>query len=63
MKSAQHKNKNGFTLIELMVAISIIAIISVIGAALFGQAQKNARDGKRINEIGQIQNALEQFLV
>lgn len=61
MKSANLNIQLGFTLIELMVAVAIIAIISVIGTTLFGQAQKNARDGQRINEIGEIQNALEQF--
>lgn len=61
MKPAHFQNRSGFTLIELMVAIAIVAIVSVIGTALFGQAQKNARDGKRINEIGEIQNALEQY--
>ncbi len=61
MKTAHFQNRSGFTLIELMVAIAIIAIVSVIGTALFGQAQKNARDGRRINEIGEIQNALEQY--
>ena len=49
----------GFTLIELLTVVAIIAIISVIAIALFGNAQKQARDGKRIAELEQIANVLE----
>lgn len=50
-----------FTLIELLVAISILAIISAIGAVMYTQAQKTARDGKRMGDLEEIQKALEQY--
>ncbi len=53
--------KKGFTLIELMVVISIIGILSVMGYASYTQVQKIARDGKRIADIQEIQKALEQY--
>lgn len=51
--------QKGFTLIELMVVVSIIAVLSVIALALFSNAQKSARDGKRRAELKAILNAFE----
>lgn len=52
-------NPQGFTLIELMVVISIIAVLSVVGVTLFNTAQKNARDARRKADIEAISKALE----
>lgn len=51
----------GFTLVELLVVISIIAVLSVVGMALFTSAQKNARDARRRLDIKAIHNALEMY--
>lgn len=52
-------NPHGFTLVELLVVITIIAILSVIGMAVFTGVQKNARDARRREDINAIANALE----
>lgn len=52
-------NPQGFTLIELLVVIAIIAILSVVGIALFTNTQQKARDSKRIQDIAAISKALE----
>jgi prepilin-type N-terminal cleavage/methylation domain-containing protein len=54
-------SRKGFTLIELMIAISIIAIISAIGLASYSQAQKLARDSKRKQDLRQVAIALELY--
>lgn len=52
-------NPKGFTLVELLVVISIIAILSLIGMTTYTNVQKNARDTKRKADINAIANALE----
>jgi prepilin-type N-terminal cleavage/methylation domain-containing protein len=54
--------RQGFTLIELLI---VIAILGILGAILFvaigGTPQQNARDARRISEIGNLQLALELY--
>lgn len=55
------KIKNGFTLFELLVVISIIGILLGLGTVAFSTAQKKARDTRRIEDMQSIQKALEQY--
>lgn len=52
-------NPQGFTLIELLVVVAIIAILSVIGVAVFGGVQGRARDAKRKADVDSISKAYE----
>lgn len=54
------KNR-GFTLVELMVAISIVAILSTIGVAAFRSVLRDSRNAKRQTDLRTIQSALEQY--
>lgn len=49
----------GFTLIELLVVITIIAFLAVIGIVAFGNAQAQARDGRRRADLDAIATAME----
>lgn len=51
--------QKGFTLVELLVVVAIIAILSVIGLTVFSSAQSNARDARRRADIDAISKALE----
>lgn len=53
----------GFTLVELLVSIAIIAVLSVIGLTLFSTAQQAARDAKRRQDLKAIAAALEQYKI
>lgn len=54
-------NKQGFTLIELMVSISIIAILTALATISFTSAQRKARDSRRAQDIKILQLAAEQY--
>lgn len=51
----------GFTLVELLIVIAIIAILSALIMANFAASRAKARDAKRISDIAQLQLALEQY--
>lgn len=53
------QTNKGFTLVELLVVVAIIAILSVIGLTVFTGAQANARDARRKADIDAIANAIE----
>lgn len=53
------KKNLGFTLVELMIAITIVAILATIGLTVYTNSQKSARDAKRRSDINAIANALE----
>lgn len=57
--SSKLKNCAGFTLIELLVVVAILAILSMMGLALFGKGLSNARDARRREDVDAIAKALE----
>jgi prepilin-type N-terminal cleavage/methylation domain-containing protein len=55
------KLKKGFTLVELMVVITVIAILMTIAIVSFTRIQKQARDTKRKADIRTLQTALQAY--
>ncbi len=55
------KNKKGFTLIELMIVISVIAILSAIALFAFNRVQKTARDARRRGDVKALQTAIVAY--
>lgn len=60
------KNKNGhacrqtgFTLFELLVSISIIAVLTAVAVVSFGGLNKKTRDARRISDLEKIRLSLE----
>lgn len=53
--------QTGFTLFEMLVVISIIAILSALVSLSFSSAQKKARDSRRLQDMKTIQTSAEQF--
>lgn len=53
--------QRGFTLIELLVVISIISLLATMAVTSLKNAQKKARDAKRMADINQLQKALDLY--
>ncbi len=51
----------GFTLLELLVVIGIIAILVGFATISYGAAQVRARDSRRKADLNSVQDALEQY--
>ena len=51
----------GFTLLEVLVVIAIIAILISIGSAAYTSAQKKSRDARRQADLKSVQNGFEQY--
>ncbi len=51
--------RQGFTLIELMIVVAIIAVLAAIGAAVYSNTQSRARDATRQSDIDALGDAME----
>jgi prepilin-type N-terminal cleavage/methylation domain-containing protein len=51
----------GFTLVELLVVISIIAVLAAATVVVYETTQQTGRDGRRIADVSQVTNALETY--
>ena len=61
LQVTSYKLQVGFTLVELLVAITILVILTGIGFGTFSRSQKKARDGQRKSDLHQLQQALETY--
>lgn len=55
------KKRSGFSLIELMVAVTILAVATSIGVVSYTNANRKARNGKRQADLEQVRAALELY--
>lgn len=50
-----------FTLVELLVAMTIIMVLTIVAVVNYGSVQKNARDSKRKADLEKVRVALEMY--
>ncbi len=55
------KDKQGFTLIEFLVVISIIGFLSTLAVGVLGNTRQKARDARRVNDMGAVSKAFELY--
>ncbi len=53
--------KKGFTLIEILVVVTIIALLAVGGLASFQGITRASRDGRRKTDLEQVRTAIELY--
>lgn len=51
----------GFTLIELMVVVFVVALLAGMVAVVLSSSRGRARDGRRVADLNQVQIALEEY--
>ncbi len=56
-----HKTTSGFTIVELLIVIVVIAILAAITIISFSGIQQRARDAERQTELSALQKALEMY--
>lgn len=57
----QFPKKTGFSLIELLVVISIIGVLSAVLVANFMGMRERARDAQKIQDLYAVKNALRMY--
>jgi prepilin-type N-terminal cleavage/methylation domain-containing protein len=53
--------KKGFTLIEILIVVAIIAILASVVLIGLGPTQQSGRDARRLSDLQEIQNGLELY--
>lgn len=61
MRRAVPAGRQGFTFVELLVSVSIVAVLAAIGAVAYVSTSKRSRDTKRTADIQAIRSALEIY--
>ena len=59
LKKGDVLNQKGFTLFELLVSISIIAVLTAVAVVSYGGLNKKTRDSRRVADLEKIRIALE----
>ena len=62
VRRAARRRRAGFTLLELLMVVAIIAIISTLGLAVLGGAEQDALENRTRAGIQRIKQALDQKL-
>jgi len=63
MLSKLNKNRGGFTLVEIMIVVAIIALLAAIAVPGFLRARKRSQASRIINDLRLIDSAVDQYAI
>lgn len=62
-QTSKVKSRQGFTLVELLVVITIIGLLSTIATVSYASARMRARDARRLADMDAVRTALELYAI
>ena len=63
MLNKLNKRRGGFTLVEIMIVVAIIALLAAIAVPGFLRARKRSQASKIINDLRLISSAMDQYAI
>lgn len=54
-------SKRGFTLVEILIVVAIIATLASVALVGLGPVQRSGRDTRRVSDLRQVQNGVELY--
>ena len=63
MQSILHKNRRGFTLVEIMIVVAIIALLAAIAVPNFLRARKRSQAARILEDLRAIDAAQDQYAI
>ena len=57
------KNRGGFTLVEIMIVVAIIALLAAIAVPGFLRARKRSQASRIVNDLRLIDSAVDQYAI
>ncbi len=61
MKSALHRHWQGFTLVELMIVVAIIALLASIAVPAYARSRKRAQAVRVLEDLRTLDSAVDQW--
>jgi prepilin-type N-terminal cleavage/methylation domain-containing protein len=58
-----NKRRGGFTLVEIMIVVAIIALLAAIAVPGFLRARKRSQASKILNDLRMIDSAVDQYAI
>ena len=58
-----NKRRGGFTLVEIMIVVAIIALLAAIAVPGFLRARKRAQASRVLNDLRLIDSAVDQYAI
>src|SRR5207245_8349853 len=63
MTTARAKSRRGFTLVEIMIVVAIIALLAAIAVPGFLRARKRSQASRILNDLRMIDSAVDQYAI